>query len=97
MKFLETSLIVDSQRWFYGLPDNHLTTYEDFSKLFKSIWSLNKDSGMLITQFNQIKKMENETVSEFDTKFDKLHSQIHQYLRPTAVVVCLLYVNAFEG
>jgi hypothetical protein len=93
MKLLATSLTEDAQRWFDGLPDNHLTTYEDFAKLFKSRWSVKKDSGMLMTQFNQIKKKENETVSEFDTRFDKLHSQIPQDLCPTTTIVCLFSMS----
>jgi hypothetical protein len=97
MKLLATSLTGDAQRWFDGLPDNHLMTYEDFDKLFKNKWSMKKDSGMLMTQFNQIKKKENEIVSEFDTRFGKLHSQIPQDLRPIVAAVRLLYVNAFEG
>jgi hypothetical protein len=60
MKLLATSLTEDAQRWFDGLPDDHLTTYEDFAKLFKTRWSLKKDSGMLMNQFNQIKKKENK-------------------------------------
>jgi hypothetical protein len=52
---------------------------------------------MLVVQFNQIKKKENETVSEFDTRFNRLYSQISIDLRPTAVAVRLLYVNAFDG
>ena len=75
MKLLATSLTEDAQRWFDNLPDNHLTTYEDFAKLFKIKWSLNKENGMLMNQFNQINKKENEIVSEFDTIFDKLHNQ----------------------
>jgi hypothetical protein len=95
MKLMATSLTEYSQRWFKGLPNNHLASYEYFSKLFKSIWETNKDSGMLKTQFIQIKNKENETMSEFDTRFDKLHSQIPKDLCPSEAV-CLLYVNAFE-
>jgi hypothetical protein len=38
MKFLATSFTEYSQRWFDGLPNDHLTTYEDFSKSFISRW-----------------------------------------------------------
>jgi hypothetical protein len=76
MKLLATSLTGYAQRWFEDLPNNHLTTYEYFVNLFRIRWSLNKDSSMLMNQFNQIKKKENEMVSDFDTRFDKLHSQI---------------------
>jgi hypothetical protein len=76
MRLLAMSLTEDAHRWFKGLPDNHLASYDDFAKLLKSRWSTKKDSGMLLAQFNQIKKKENETVKEFDTRFDKLYDQI---------------------
>jgi len=58
---------------------------------------MKKDNGMLVSQFNQLKKNENEMVSEFDTRFDILYSQIPTDLRATTAVVCLLYINAFDG
>jgi hypothetical protein len=97
MKLLASSLTEDAQRWFRGIPDNHIASYEDFSKLFKNRWTTKKDNGMLVAQFNQIKKKENETVSEFDNRFDRLYSQIPTDLHPTAAVVRLLYMNAFDG
>jgi hypothetical protein len=97
IRLLASSLTEEALRWFRGLPDNHLTSYEYFSKLFKSKWTTKKDNGMLVAQFNQIKKKENEIVSEFDTRFDRLYSQISTYLCPTAATVCLQYVNAFDG
>jgi hypothetical protein len=83
MRLLASYLTEDAQRWFKRLPDNHIASYEDFSKLFKNIWTTKKDNGMLVAQFNQIKKKENETVSEFDTRFDRLYSHILTYLHPT--------------
>lgn len=54
MKILATFLTEDSQRWFKALSNDHLETYEDFTKLFKRRWEIKKDSGMLMTKFNQI-------------------------------------------
>jgi hypothetical protein len=33
MRLLAMSLTEDAQRWFRGLPDNHLASYDDFAKL----------------------------------------------------------------
>jgi hypothetical protein len=52
---------------------------------------------MLLMQFNQIKKKENETVKEFDARFDNLYSQIPKDLCPPEATILLLYLNAFEG
>jgi hypothetical protein len=73
MRLLAMSLDEDDQGWFRGLPDNHLASYDDFAKSLTSRWSTKKDNKMLLlAQFNQIKKKENETMKEFDTRFDKL-------------------------
>jgi hypothetical protein len=97
MKLLASSLTEEALRWFRGLPDNHITSYEYFSKLLESKWTTKKDNRILVAQFNQIKKKENEIESEFDTIFDRLYSQILTDLRPTAATVRLLYANAFDG
>jgi hypothetical protein len=58
---------------------------------------MKKDNIMIVEQFNKIKKKENETISEFDSRYDRLYSQISKDLCPTTTVVHLLYMNAFDG
>jgi len=77
--------------------DNHLASYEYFSKLFKRRWSTKKDSGTLVAQFNQIKKKKNEIVNEFNTRFDRFYNQKPTDFHPTTTSVRLLYMNDFEG
>lgn len=72
MKLLASSFEEDAKKRFKILPDNHLQSYEAFTDLFKKRWTTKKDSGMLLMQFNQIKKKEGETVKEFDVRFDNL-------------------------
>jgi hypothetical protein len=72
MRLFASSLIEEALDWFKGLPNNHITNYDSFSTLFKGTWSRKADGGTLGTQFNQIKKKENETVREIISIFDKL-------------------------
>jgi hypothetical protein len=97
MKLLASSLDEDAKKWFKILPDNHLQSYQAFTDLLKKRWTTKKDSGMLLMQFNQIKKKENEMVKEFDARFDNLLSQIPKNLCPPEAIILLLYLNAFEG
>jgi hypothetical protein len=97
MKLFTSSLTEEALDWFKGLPDNHITTYDAFSTLFKSKWSRKEDGGTLATQFNQIKKKENEMVKEFISRFDRLYNQIPIDYPPTTSSVRLLYMNAYEG
>jgi hypothetical protein len=52
MELFASSLNEEDLDWFRGLPDNHLTSYIDFSNLFKNRWSTKVDGGMLGAQFN---------------------------------------------
>jgi hypothetical protein len=60
-------------------------------------WGTKRDPRMLLLQFNEIKKKENETVKEFDARFENLLQQIPDNISPKDDVVLLLYTNAFEG
>jgi hypothetical protein len=74
MRLFASSLTEESLDWFKGLLDNHITSYDAFSNLFKSIFLKKEDDGTLGTQFNQIKKKENEIVKEFISRFDRLYN-----------------------
>jgi hypothetical protein len=97
MKILSSPLTEDAQIWFIALPENHIACYEGFSKLFKNIWTNNKYHGMLVDQFNQIKKKENDTMSEFDNSFGRLYNKILADFLPTTANVCFIYMDAFDG
>jgi hypothetical protein len=97
MRLFTSSLTEEALDWFRGLPNNHLTSYEAFANLFQSRWSTKTDGGTLRDQFNKIKKNENETVKEFNTRFDRLYNQIPTEFCPTTSSVHLLYMNALKG
>jgi hypothetical protein len=61
MKLLASSLDEDAKKWFRSILDNHLQLYQAFTNFLKKRWTKKKDNGMLLMQFNQIKKKENET------------------------------------
>ena len=87
---LTTSLDEDAKKCFKGFPDNHLQFYKAFANLLKKRWTKKKDTRMLLMQFNQIKKKENETVEEFDARFDNLLNQIPKDLCPPPAIILLL-------
>jgi DNA-binding transcriptional regulator GbsR (MarR family) len=90
MRLLASSLTEYSQRWFRGLLDNHVESYEYFTKLFNNRWTKNKENGMFVAKLNQINKKQNETVSEIENRIDRLYNQIPMNLCSTDVVVHLL-------
>jgi hypothetical protein len=60
-------------------------------------WGTKKDGRLLLVQFNEMKKEENESVKEFYTRFENLLKQIPDDISPKDGVILLQYTNAFEG
>jgi hypothetical protein len=50
----------------------------------------------LLDEFTSIRKEENETVSEFNTRFSKLYNKIPQNVRPNSDIALLYYFKAFD-
>jgi hypothetical protein len=97
MKLFSISLEGPARTWYLGIVDNTITSYTDFETAFKNRWGTKKDHSSMLNQFNTIKKKENETVREFNARFDTLRQQI-----PTDVIsqekgVLITYLNAYEG
>jgi len=51
----------------------------------------------LLDALTSIHKEENETVSEFNTRFSKLYNKIPQNVRPNFDIALLYYFKAFDG
>jgi len=82
---------------YNSLPDKSIKTWDDFHKVFMKTCGTKRNPRMLLLQFNEIKKKENETIEEFDARFESLLQQIPDNISPKDDVVLLLYTNSFEG
>jgi hypothetical protein len=56
MRIFASSLTEEALDLFKVLPDNHITSYDAFSTLFKSIWLRKEDGGKLGTQVQSNKE-----------------------------------------
>jgi hypothetical protein len=67
MEIFATSLVENARKWYNNLPDKSINN----SKYFHDRWG-KKDGMLLLVQFNEMKQKGNESVKEFDTRFDNL-------------------------
>jgi hypothetical protein len=56
-----------------------------------------RDHHHLLEALNIIKKNENETMDEFNKKFNELDSRMHTDIKPPNDVILIYYVKAFGG
>ena len=64
--------------------------------VFLRKWGEKKDYGMCLTEFNTIKKKQNEGVSEFIKRFNKLYLSLPPEMKPNEAVAKIIFIAAFD-
>jgi len=93
MKLFSVTLHDYARRWYDGLPNASITCMDQLEEVFHRRWNPN----MLLQRLMHIKKVENEAVREFHTRFQKLSRQLPTTHRPGPKFLIFLYVRAFSG
>jgi hypothetical protein len=97
MKLFSISLEENARSWFNSLPEKSIKSWQAFHDAFMKRWAIRKDGRLFLTQFHEIKRKDNESMKEFDQRFDKLVEQIPDDLKPRDGAILLQYTNAFDG
>jgi hypothetical protein len=71
--------------------------FKHAKKVFFDKWLEKKDVWFLLSALTNIKRNENETIDEFDKRFDNIVQDIPQTHQPTADTILMYYMNAFQG
>jgi hypothetical protein len=86
---------VHGTRVFQTIP---LTGWNSFSTKFLERWGDKHDTSLLLRNFSNINKQENETVLEFNTRFSKAYHKIPNTIRPPNAEFALIsYLEKFDG
>jgi predicted transcriptional regulator len=82
LKLFALSLEEDASDWFSGLDDNKFKTISELIEAFTERWGDKKEHRHLLASLHTIKKNENETMEEFNKKFNDLISSLHKDIKP---------------
>jgi hypothetical protein len=72
-------------------------TLEEILDEFRKRWGDQKEHRFQLNAITNIKKKENETMLEFNTKFNNLVKDCHKDIKPSDAAILISYVQAFEG
>ena len=97
MRLFSLSLEADAFEWFINLDDNGIKTFTRFETTFNSRWGDKKENRHLLASLIETKKKENETIEEFNKKFNDLVSRLHKDIKPPDASILIYYIEAFEG
>jgi hypothetical protein len=80
MKLFVLSLEDDALDWYEDKPNNSFKTLKELIDAFIEKWGEKRDQRHLLPALNTIKKNENETMDEFNKRFNELVSSMqHKY------------------
>jgi hypothetical protein len=61
----------DAREWYYNLPDASITSMDQFEEVFLEKWGIkSEDIPLLLKNFEDIKQRENETLFDFQSRFE---------------------------
>ena len=97
MMLFALSLEDDAEEWYFNLDDDSYKTLSEFLEGFMKKWGEKKEPRHLLVALHNIKKMENETIDEFNTKFRHVVANLPREIKPRDASMLLSYIEAFSS
>jgi ribonuclease HI len=91
------SLEGDAAEWFTDFDQNKFSTLDEILDEFRKRWGDQKEHRFQLAALTTSYKKENETVEEFNTKFNSLVKSLHANILPSDAAILIYYMEAFEG
>jgi hypothetical protein len=91
------SLEGDVAEWFTDFSANKFNTLNSILDEFKKRWGDQKEHRFQLAALTTSHKKENETVLEFNTKFNSVVKSLHNDVKPSDLAILIYYIEAFEG
>jgi hypothetical protein len=95
MKLFPTTLHGNAKKWYDDLPDASITSMNQLEEVFLKEWGIRLgDISVLLKIFEHIKQAENETLFDFQSRFEGTLCQIPRSHHPEDKYIVHLYTHA---
>jgi hypothetical protein len=98
MKIFSTTLCYNAKEWYDNLFEASITTMEQFEKVFFERWGIQQeDIPVLLKELKHIRQAEDETVKEFQIRFENMLYQIPKSHHPEERYLVHFFTCALLG
>jgi ribonuclease HI len=97
MTLFAYSLEGDAAEWFTDFPAAKFSTLDEILDEFRKRWGDHKEHRFQLAALHTIRKKENETMVEFNTRFNNIVKSLHKDIKPPDAAILIHYTEAFEG
>ena len=84
------------RKWFKELSIGSVAGIEALDDVFLKHWGERRDHLYYIIEFNNLKRENGESVSNFTKRFNNMYNKIPTEIKPIGTSAMMNYVNAFD-
>ena len=96
IRLFAQSLSREVKKWFKALLVGSIINSQHFGNIFLNRWEEKKNLVQLLTQFNQLKRGNDEAVKNFSDRFNKIYNSLHVQCKPPKGIAKLHYAKGFD-
>jgi hypothetical protein len=91
------SLDGQAHKWFKELPANSITGIEQLDEAFLKYWGERRDLLYYMSEFGNLKRGDEESVSDFIKRFNKMFGKIPAEIKPSDASAKITFSAAFDA
>jgi ribonuclease HI len=91
------SLDGQARKWFKELPANSITGIEQLDAAFLKYWGERRDLLYYMSEFGNLKRKDDESVSDFIKRFNKMFGKIPAEIKPSDASAKITFSAAFDA
>ena len=84
-------------KWFKELPAGSVESIEALVDIFLKHWGEKRNHIYYIIEFNNLKRENGESISNFPKRFNNMYNKIPTEIKPTDTSSRITYANAFDS
>jgi hypothetical protein len=97
MRAFSQSLQGDAKALFIHFHPQSISSWDELRESFHIFWGERKSWNLLLSEFYSMRRMKDETISNFIRRFASLYYKLPKELQPPEVATMLHYVTTFQS
>ena len=96
MRLFAQSIKGEVRKWFRSLTPRSIVNSQRFEQIFLDRWEEKKKIVQMLTQYNQLKRGNHESVKKLSSRFNMIYNSLPAQCKPTEGMEKLHYAEAFD-
>jgi hypothetical protein len=97
MRLFAQSLTGDAKKWFKALPAASIPDLVAFQRSFLDRWEVKKNPLQILSEYENIKRNQGETVQDYCTRFNNLYNAIPTEIKPPPGLALIKFPDGFDA